>query len=430
LSFTFLTGGKTKPSKTKRLLMAVIERRYFDWAATAPVVAEATIVAEGAIVPEATVDAEGAIVPEATVDAEATVVAFGNPSSLHAEGREARDSLEKARLRCAKVLGVRPETLYFTSGGTESNAIAIHSLLFRPGRAACLYAAAEHPSVRENCRVLERLGKPVGVIPVEADGRVSETGLAKALEKYPDTRFAAIMAVNNETGTINDIRALSVMLRSRQNRAPIHLHCDLVQAVGKVPVNIAGWDLDSASVSAHKLGGPRGIGILYLKKPLEVLYQGGGQERGIRAGTENTAGALALAACLERYAGIPGQQFYHDATERLALLMRSLEANDRYTPIPLDRRDPGDQRFSPYILQAAFDGVPGEVMARALDQAGFAISTGSACSSSTPRRPVLEAMGLAPKLRLEGIRISQGWSTTARDVSLLALAIGEALKFL
>jgi cysteine desulfurase len=248
------------------------------------------------------------------------------------------------------------------------------------------------------------------------------------LEKYPAARFAAIMAVNNETGAINDMTALSRLLRQREG-APVHLHGDLVQAIGKVPVDIAGWDLDSASLSAHKLGGPRGIGILYLKKPLEPLYQGGGQERGIRPGTENTAGAAVMAACLENCIGTR-EAHSQEATERLASLIKALKAGGRCTPIPRDRRDAGDSRFSPYILQAAFDGVPGEVMARALDQAGIAVSTGSACSSTKLERPVLEAMGVDEKLRLEGIRISQGWSTTNEDIDFLVKAIGEALKFL
>jgi cysteine desulfurase len=216
------------------------------------------------------------------------------------------------------------------------------------------------------------------------------------------------------------------MIRGRKG---LHLHSDLVQAVGKIPVDIAGWDLDSASLSAHKLGGPRGIGLLYLKKPLETLCQGGGQERGIRPGTENTAGALALASCLERYAGndTPAVNS-RAAVKRLDTLTRALSAMGRYTPIP--RHDAEDPRFSPYILQAAFDNIPGEVMARALDQGGIAVSTGSACSSTKSERPVLEAMGVDQKLRLEGIRISQGWSTTDGDIGFLIEAIKEALKFL
>jgi cysteine desulfurase len=263
---------------------------------------------------------------------------------------------------------------------------------------------------------------------VEIDGRVSEAGLGRALEKRPGVRFAAIMAVNNETGAVNDMAALAARLRKE---GAVHLHCDLVQALGKIPVDIAAWDLDSASLSAHKLGGPRGIGLLYLKKPMETLYQGGGQEGGIRPGTENTAGALALASCLEEYTQKEAlERAWGEAAKRLDRLMRGLEGLGRYCPIPQDRRDAEDRRFSPYILQAAFDGVPGEVMVRALDQAGFAVSTGSACSSSKAGRPVLEAMGLGPKLRQEGIRISQGRSTGDSEIDLLVRAIAACLETL
>jgi cysteine desulfurase len=306
--------------------------------------------------------------------------------------------------------------------------MVILSFLLRRGGGTCLYSAAEHPSVRENCRTLERLGKPVGRIPVEADGRVSEAALGRALETHRDSRFAAIMAVNNETGAVNDMEALSRLIRGRGG-PPVHIHCDLVQAVGKLRVDISRWDIDSASISAHKLGGPRGIGILYLRRPLQTLYQGGGQERGVRGGTEYTAGALALAACLERRQG-ELDAAYRGAVERLDTLMKGLGAGGRCVPIPACRLQAEDRRFSPYILQAAFEGVPGEVMARALDQGGCAVSTGSACSAGKLERPVLEAMGVDPQRRLEGIRISQGWSTTGGDIDVLIRAIGEALSCL
>jgi cysteine desulfurase len=188
--------------------------------------------------------------------------------------------------------------------------------------------------------------------------------------------------------------------------------------------------LDSASFSAHKLGGPRGIGLLYLRKPLEPLYTGGGQERGVRPGTENIVGALALAACLENHAS-PGavRVEYEAASRRWADLIRALKKIPRCALIPEDRAEE-DPRFSPWILQVRFRDVPGEVMVRALDSEGFAVSTGSACSSSSPDRPVLSAMGLDEHARLEGIRISQGWSTSAGDIGALLGGIGKVLEFL
>jgi cysteine desulfurase len=281
--------------------------------------------------------------------------------------------------------------------------------------------------VEENCAILERLGKQIGSIGVESDGRVSPAILAKTLENYDDARFAAIMAVNNETGAVMDMRSLSAILKDRAG-GPIHIHCDMVQAAGKIPLSIAEWNVDSASFSAHKLGGPRGIGLLYLRKPLETLYAGGGQEGGVRPGTENTAGAAALARCLENHAATETVQAEHEkARFRWKTLIHALGSIDRCTLIPASRGE-DDDRFSPYILQAAFDGIPGEVMVRALDELGFAISTGSACSSTSWARPVLSAMGVRKDAMLEGIRISQGWATTDDDISALIDALTHIME--
>jgi cysteine desulfurase len=354
---------------------------------------------------------------------------FGNPSSMHREGRRAKDALEDARSRCAAVLGVKSDTLYFTSGGTEANCIPLFSQKWRPSNGRIIASAGEHSSVRENIKTLEKMGRPVGIIPIDSLGRVTCASLLKTLDKYSDARFAAIMAVNNETGTVNDIAALSGALKQRGG-PPIHLHCDMVQAAGKIALDISGWAVDSASISAHKIGGPRGIGLLYLRKPLEALQSGGGQERGIRPGTENVAGALALASCLENHAR-PEKALAELALakKRCQGLLDTLKSNGRFRLIP-EGREHNENDFSPYIIQAAFKDIPGEVMARALDDIGFAVSTGAACSSARPERPVLAAMGLEDSLNLEGIRISQGFSTTEEEIGLLAEAIFEVLNFL
>jgi len=376
------------------------ERRiYFDWAASAPYFEN------------------GPDVP------------FGNPSSQHFEGRAAKLALENARERCAAVLNVPPGTLYFTSGGTESNAVALFSNLTRIGKGRIIASEAEHSSIREGMETLERMGKQIGKIAVDSSGRAVGETFTKALEKYGDVRFASCMAVNNETGTVTDIVSLRDVIRKRAG-APVHLHCDLVQAAGKIPIDIPLWEIDSASISAHKICGPRGIGLLYLRKPLEVFYTGGGQENGVRGGTENTYGAAALALCLEKYAAPETVRIeYERAKARWKKLITSLAQIERCTIIPKERIA-DDDGFSPYILQAAFKNVPGEVMARALDDLGFAVSTGSACASSSPERPVLLAMGVEENLRIEGIRISQGFTTTDEDIDLLLEAIAEVLKFL
>ncbi|MDR2662346.1 MAG: aminotransferase class V-fold PLP-dependent enzyme [Treponema sp.] len=392
-------------------------RRYFDWAATA------------------------------LPDTDPGAAPFGNPSSLHGEGRAARAALEEARTRCAGALRVKPEELVFSSGGTESNAAVLFSLLRRPrrsgephtagsgGAAELLYSAVEHPSIKENCTVLGELGLRCAVIPVDGEGRVTEETLAGALKKHPPPKMAAIMAVNNETGAVNDLAALVSLIRSHsaEQGAPVHVHCDLVQAAGKIPMDPAGWGIDSASISAHKIGGPRGAGLLWLRKPLLPLVRGGGQEKGIRPGTENTAGALALARALETH-GDPAaaEPAREDAARRMETLIGGLEKTGLCIFIPPGRAGgtgtpSGGLRFSPWILQAAFRGrygiIPGEVMARSLDERGFAVSTGSACSSAEKKRPVLEAMGIDRETAFGGIRISQGWSTTMEDIEALTEAL-------
>jgi cysteine desulfurase len=235
--------------------------------------------------------------------------------------------------------------------------------------------------------------------------------------------------VNNETGAVMDLGSLTKVLRRRPG-APIHVHADLAQALGKIPLDIPRWDIDSASFSAHKIGGPRGIGLLWLRKPLQVLTAGGGQEGGIRPGTENTGGACALAERMELLAG-PQEAAanYAAAAQRWRRLIQALRGMERCSLIPEDRGDE-DQRFSPWILQAGFRNIPGEVMARSLDDAGFAVSTGSACSSRKQQRPVLLAMGVSAERAFEGIRLSQGWTTTMEEIDLLIAAIGAILETL
>jgi len=384
-------------------------RHYFDWAASAPF--DLSIISQ-----------------------KDNFALFGNPSSQHNEGKAAKLALEDARARCAAVLNVPPENLFFTSGGTESNSIALFSNLLKKGNGKIISSLAEHSSVREGMETLEKMGKSTGRINVDSEGRVTPDILAKTLAKYGEVRFASIMAVNNETGAVTDIASLRDVIR-KHSGAPVHLHCDLVQAVGKIPIDIQGWEIDSASISAHKIGGPRGIGLLYFRRPPagnEIFYSGGGQENGVRGGTENTYGALCLASCLERYAAVETVKAeYARAQTRWNKLITSLAAFERCALIPQQRALPEAQGgFSPYILQVAFKDIPGEVMARALDDLGFAVSTGSACSSSSHERPVLLAMGVEEKLRIEGIRISQGYLTTDEEIDLLLKAIAEVLKFL
>lgn len=385
----------------------LMKRTYFDWAATTP--------------------------PFPEISDIIAMAPFGNPSSRHREGQEARRALENARRRSAAVLGVRPEQVIYTSGGTESNTIVLQSLLARNSRAGLLYGATEHPSVRENAEMLKRLDVPVLAIQPERDGCVSVEALQRALERARErdipVRMLALMVVNNETGAVSDISAIARAVRQIPG-PPIHIHVDLVQTIGKVPFSLSDTGIDSAALSAHKLGGPRGIGLLYLRRPLTVLNKGGEQEWGLRAGTENVAGALALAYCLEKLA-LPEvlAAHYEAAQNRMEALILGLQKLETCSLVPQGRRE-RDDRFSPYILQASFPGIPGEVMVRTLDDAGFAVSTGSACSSGKTERPVLKAMGIDDDTAFCSIRFSQGWATTDADITALLWAINTIRKTL
>ncbi|GHV22745.1 aminotransferase V [Spirochaetia bacterium] len=369
-------------------------RYFFDWAGTAK--------------------------PDGSVYSIPQTAPFGNPSSKHAEGRLAAAALEDARARCARSLGVSGETLYCTSGGTESNAIVLFSQLEKKTPSAGIITTlAEHPSVTENCKKLQKLGIPVHNVPLDAAGTADCNAMPES------GGLVSIMTVNNETGAVSDIPGLCERVKAPSGKRA-HFHSDMVQALGKIPVGTALSCLDSASFSAHKIGGPRGIGLLYLKKPLAALISGGGQEKGIRSGTENVAGALAFAKVLEARTGDLENQ-KAAAQERILYLIAQLRAMPRAAIIPGCRLGCPD-KFSPYILQCSFDGIPGEVMARLLDDAGFALSTGSACSKSHKNRPVLEAMGVDKKKSMQAIRISQGWSTTGEEIEALIAAIKAILE--
>ncbi|MDR2491483.1 MAG: aminotransferase class V-fold PLP-dependent enzyme [Spirochaetaceae bacterium] len=390
-----------------------MKRFYFDWAASAP----------------------PAFPP--LVD-----VPFGNPSSQHTEGCRAAEALQDARRRSAAALSAPEDSLYWTSGATESNAIVILSRLIRGGRHqndCCITSAVEHPSCLRNFQTLEQAGTAVIYLKPNRTGHIDEAALDRALDSYRQTSFVSIQWVNSETGAIQDIPRLCARIRARASR-PVHLHSDCVQALGKIPIALETSGLDSAAFSAHKIGGQRGIGLLYLKKPLEALVKGGGQEQGIRPGTENLAGALDFARCLEQYLAPAALRANAEAAcRRLRRLLDGLCAIGTCTIVPACRATPaaavhggaledggdgGDTGlFSPYILSAALRDIPGEVMVRALDAAGYAVSTGSACSSARKKKTAFLAAGIDEKTAFETIRISQGFTTTEADIDSLCAAI-------
>ncbi len=378
----------------------IIERCYLDWAASAPY--DVSLFNSN--------------------DASQTI--FGNPSSQHREGQTARKALERYRERCAVVLGVLPEQLVFTSGGTESNHIVLDSLLLRSNAGLAL-SQTEHPSIKAKADILSRLGVPLFWIKPESTGSVAPEQTKKTIAKHTSVRMIACMAVNNETGAMTDIEKVTQAVHAA-SATPIHFHCDAVQAIGKLAFSLN--DIDSLSISAHKLGGPKGLGLLFLRRPIETFNRGGGQERGIRPGTENLIGASLVATLLERF--LEPNKLKLDrlaAEERFSHLISFLHRSERCALIPSDRME-RDARFSPFILQFAIRGIPGEVLVRVLDDMGIAVSTGSACSSRSRKRPVLESIGIDATTAFEAIRVSQGRSSAMCDIERLIDALEKIMR--
>ena len=369
---------------------------YFDWAATSP--------------------ADEDILKESL---EETIECWGNPSSTHSVGKQARELFEAARTRAAKALGVKPDTIYFTSGGTESDQIPLLSVLAKPMKGTVLVSSIEHPAIREQSEALKNCGWNVVQIPADSDGRITPDAVTSLLTS--DTVLVCIMAVNNETGVIQPIYEIAdAITKACEGKRRPKFHVDCVQAAGKIELNLGYKGIDSAALSSHKICGPRGIGILYMKDAIEPFLRGGGQEKGLRSGTENVFGAVAFSKCLERY--------YNKANpadaERTNSFVEKLAGLPGCTIVPPSRLEK-KELFSPYVVQAAFNNIPGNVMLRALDAKGFSISTGSACSAKKNKRPVLEAMHVDSKLRENAVRFSFGPHTTNQAVEDLLTAVSE-----
>lgn len=313
----------------------------------------------------------------------------------------------------AQVLNCHPDRLSFTSGGTESDHIPLLACLLKKEKRSIVISAIEHSAVDEQATILETLGIEVRRVQPDCDGFIEPAVLADKVTR--DTVLVSVMTVNNETGAIQPIAGLveAVSNATKGGRKPF-FHTDAVQALGKIPFSPSVLGVDGAAFSAHKLGGPRGIGALYLSRPLKVLASGGGQENGIRAGTHNLAGAEALAKAAARSRQEAGQAL-ELARVLETRLIDGISSIPGATPVPSSRKA-GNPRYSPYILCVAFPGLGGETMMRVLDDEGIAVSTGSACSSGKQERRVLQAMNIDQDLSFSSIRISTGRSSTAEDI--------------
>ena len=350
---------------------------------------------------------------------------YGNPSAKHRAGKAARDCIEAARSKIAYNLGVKAEQIFFTSGASESNQIILLSNLVRPNfkNYSIAISALEHPSLRLEAKALKKLGLEVLEIPSDKDGLITPEAVLKTIKD--NTVFVSVMAVNNEVGSIQPISEISKALKKASKRK-IHFHTDAVQAIGKTIFNIDALAVDSLSMSAHKIGGMRGLGFLYLRDPIEVFNKGGGQEAGIRAGTENLAGLISLELALEKYK----KSFTEDlklAQENMGFLISELSKMPYIQIIPEARKIPTKnvKNFSPYILQLAHKNIAAEVMLRSLSDRGIYISTGSACSSGKKSRAVLDAMKVASDIQQKAFRISLGNKSTKEDLTIFIKELAE-----
>lgn len=340
---------------------------------------------------------------------------YGNPSSVHSDGRRARRAIEEARADVAALVGALPEEVFFTSGGTEGNALAIFgSTAGRQGRVVT--TAVEHPSVREPISRLEAAGTETVAVRPEPSG---ELDTAKVLDAAaPGTLLVSVMAANNEYGGLFPVAELAPRLREQG----ILFHIDAVQAAGKVPVDVGSWQVDLLTLSAHKLHGPKGVGALFVRRGVRLLAHtpGGGQEKKLRPGTENTAGIVGF--------GVAARL----ARERLAVEAPRIAARrDRFEReilenIP-DTRAVGSS--SPRTSNTAailFEGVPGDALLFRLDLEGVAVSVGSACSSGTlTPSPAILALGFSKEEAKGVVRFSLSRLTTDEELDrVLALLPG------
>lgn len=346
---------------------------------------------------------------------------FGNPSSLHGLGVQAEKLLTQARAQMANLLAVKPTEIYFTSGGTESNNLAIKgtALVHKNKGRHLILSSVEHPSVRGAMEQLKSADFEITYLPVDSYGRVSVEDVKASIRK--DTILVSVMHVNNEVGTIQPIKEIGKLLKQYPT---ILFHVDGVQAIGKVPLNLVKNDVDLCSFSAHKFHGLKGTGALFIKEGvrLDPLLSGGNQEWQIRSGTENVAGTVAMAKALRMTMGKSESGLIK--MERVKSVLRTeLEKMDGLTiNTPLEHS-------APHILNFSIKGIKSEVLIHALEQKGIFLSTTSACSSKKqlPSQTLL-AMGVPDELADSAFRISLSYDNTEEEARTVAGAIEDAAR--
>lgn len=337
---------------------------------------------------------------------------YGNPSTLYRLGRESKIAMEKARSQVAQVIGARPEEIFFTGSGTESDNMALKGVLYGPaakGKKGLITTKIEHHAILHTAQVLEKEGFQVTFLDVDSNGLVDLEQLERAIG--PDTALVSVMAANNEVGTIQPVAEIGAICR----RHGVLFHTDAVQAFGHMPIDVDEMQIDLLSLSAHKINGPKGVGALYIRKGLRLrpVIEGGGQEQNRRSGTENVAGIVGLGAAAQL-----AMETMEEEASRLQKLAQKLTEGVLRIPETIltghpDRRLPGACSF-------AVAAVEGESLVLYLDMEGICASTGSACSTgSLDPSHVLTAIGLSHETSHGSLRLTLGRFNTEQDVDYI-----------
>ncbi len=346
---------------------------------------------------------------------------FGNPSSLYAAGQAAKDALEKARADIAQCLNADVKEIYFTSGGSESDNQAIRSAAAngaRKGKRHIITTSFEHHAVLHTLKKLEQSGAEVTYLDVHSDGLVTARQVEEAIR--PDTALVTVMYANNEVGTIQPVREIGEVCR----RAGVPFHTDAVQAVGHIPVDVKADNIDMLSLSAHKFHGPKGVGALYCKRglPLNSFIEGGAQERNRRAGTENVAGIVSMAAALKEACA----NMRKDNEKLLKLRDRLI---DGLLTIPYSKLNGDRKNRLPGNVNICFEGTEGESLLLNLDNTGICASSGSACTTaSLEPSHVLLALGLPHEIAHGSLRLTLSADNTDEDIDYILKEVPEAVK--
>jgi len=342
---------------------------------------------------------------------------FGNASSIHQQGQQARAAVEQARESVADLVNCRPAEIVFTSGGTEGDNLALFGMM-RPGD-HLITSSVEHHAVLNACKRLEDTGSEVTYLPVDARGFVDPDDVRRAIR--PNTKLISIIFANNETGILQDVNALGAIAAE----ADVYFHTDAVQAAGKVPIDVKEIRCDLLTLTAHKIHGPQGTGALYVRKGtvLQPLFYGGRHERSRRAGTENLPGIVGLGKAAE----IARLGFSDGSVARVAALRDRLQTAILESMDQVVLNGDGAPRV-PNTTNIVFECLEGEAMVIALDLKGLSVSTGAACSSGAIEPShVLTAMGLTPDRARASIRFSLGKQSTAEDIDFALELIPEVV---